>query len=147
VCIVELTFYFPSDPAIPFQDERNRGIEAVSALLELLERRGARVRRIDPLKLSAEQRFEEYTKATIPAIYKKYEVKRVFGTNRHSACWFGAQVPALVVKPTQDAVGDTYPRREAGNRIVTIHEFLSAAVASADEEHIRHRNAPTQAQG
>ncbi len=143
---MELTFYFPSNPAIPFDDDRNRGLDAVPALLERLERRSARVRRIDSLKLSAEQRFEEYTRATIPAIYKKYEVKRVFGTNRHSACWFGVQVPALIVKPTPDAVGDTYPRREAGNRIVTIHEFLSAAVASADDEHTRHRGTPTEAE-
>jgi len=65
--------------------------------------------------LNAEQIFEEYAKATIPAIYKKYEVKRMFGTNRHSACWFGRQVPALVVKQAADSVGDTYPHRESGN--------------------------------
>lgn len=138
---MELTFYLPSDPAIPFQDERNRGMDAVPALLERLERRGAHVRRIDPLTLTAERRFEEYTKATIPAVYKKYEVKRVFGTNRHSACWFGLQVPALVVKPTPDAVGDTYPHRESGNRIVTIHEFLTATVAVPDETDRQRRNA------
>jgi len=143
---MELTFYFPSDSAIPFDDDRNRGLDAVPALLDRLERRGVRVRRVDPLKLSAERRFEEYSKATIPAIYKKYEVKRVFGTNRHSACWFGLQVPALVVKPTADAVGDTYPHRESGNRIVTIHEFLSVAVATADDAHNPVRNASTEAE-
>lgn len=141
VCAMELTFYFPSDSAIPFQDERNRGIDAVPALLERLERRGGRVHRIDPLKLSAERRFEEYTKATIPAIYKKYEVKRVFGTNRHSACWFGLQVPALVVKESSDSVGDTYPHRESRNTIVTIYQFLSAAVASADNVDNQRCNA------
>ncbi len=131
---MELTFYFPSDPAMLFQDDRNRGIDAVPHLLEELERRGARVRRIDPLKLSAEQRIEEYTKATIPAIYKKYEVRTIFGTNRRSACLFGLQVPALVVRPTPGAVGDTYPHRERPDTIVTIRDFLSNALANPASE-------------
>ena len=90
------------------------------------------MRRVDPLELSAERRFEEYSKATIPAVYKKYEVKRIFGTNRHSACWFGLQVPALVVKETPDSVGDTYPHRKSGNTVVTIHEFLTTALAALE---------------
>src|SRR5215471_8909548 len=115
---MELTFYFPSDPTLLIQDERNRGIEAVPGLLEQLERFGARVHRVDLRLLSAEQRFQEYTKVTIPAIHKKYEVKRMFGTNRRSACWFGMQVPELVVKETADAVGDTYPHRKSQNTVV-----------------------------
>jgi hypothetical protein len=54
--------------------------------------------------LSAEQRFHEYTKGTIPAVHKKYEMKRIFGTARHSACWFGIQVHAMAIKETVDAV-------------------------------------------
>jgi hypothetical protein len=131
---MKLTFYCPSDPALPFQDERNRGIDAVPSLLERLERKGARIRRIDPGTLSAERRFEEYARATIPAIYKKYEVKRIFGTNRHSACWFGLQVPALIVKQNPDDVGDTYPHRKSGNTIVTIHQFLTAALDDRDSQ-------------
>jgi len=124
-------FYCSSDLAVPFHDERNRGIEAVPSLLEELSRRGARVRRIDPCSLTAERRFAEYSKATIPAVHKKYEVKRIFGTNRHSACWFGVQVPALIVKRhAEDLVGDTYPHREAPNFVITIHDFLTNALAN-----------------
>lgn len=127
---MELIFYGPSDPALPFADERNRGIDAVPLLLEELKRCGAQVRQIDPSALSAEQRFAEYSRATIPAVYKKYEVKRIFGTNRHSACWFGIQVPALIVKRSaEDIVGDTYPHREQPNSVVTIHDFLMDALA------------------
>ncbi|MBV8360286.1 MAG: hypothetical protein JO189_20475 [Deltaproteobacteria bacterium] len=86
---MELTFYFPSDPILLIQDDRNRGIEAVPDLLEQIERFAVRVHRIDLRTSSAEQRFQEYAKATIPAVHKKYEVKRMFGTNRRSACWFG----------------------------------------------------------
>jgi hypothetical protein len=90
---MELTLLYPSDPAIIFQDDRNKGIEAVPGLLQELERRGAIVNKIDSSTLSNDQRIHEYSKAIIPAVYKKYEVKRIFGTNRHSACWFGVQVP------------------------------------------------------
>ena len=133
---MELTFYFPSDATVLFQDERNRGIEAVPSLLEQLERFGARVRRIDLSLLTTEQRFHEYAKATIPAVHKKYEVKRIFGTIRRSACWFGQQVPALVVKETVDTVGDTYPHRGSGNTVVTIHQFLTAAVAALEQDRL-----------
>jgi hypothetical protein len=126
---MELTLFYPSDLAIVFQDDRNKGIEAVPALLEELELRGATVNKIDPSTLSNDQRINEYSRAIIPAVYKKYEVKRVFGTNRHSACWFGLQVPALIVKRTSDDVGDTYPHREPPNSVVTIHDFLTSALA------------------
>jgi hypothetical protein len=49
---MELTLYFPSDPTILFQDERNRGIEAVPRLLEQIERFGAKVRQVDLRPLS-----------------------------------------------------------------------------------------------
>jgi hypothetical protein len=136
---MELTFYFPSDPTVIFQDERNQGIEAVSDLLTQIECFGTRVLRVDLSSLSGEQRFHEYVKATIPAIHKKYEVKRIFGTARHSACWFGIQVPALVVKEAVDAVGDTYPHRKSRNTVVTIHQFLSGAVAALKQDHLTIR--------
>jgi len=44
--------------------------------------------------------------------------------------WFGRQVPALVVKQAADSVGDTYPHRESGNLVVTIHQFLTGALAA-----------------
>jgi hypothetical protein len=127
---MELTLFCPSDQTIIFQDDRNQGFEYVSALLEEFQRSGANVTRIDPTTLTQDQRINEYSKAIIPAVYKKYEVKRIFGTNRHSACWFGVQVPALIVKRNaDDIVGDTYPHREQSNSVVTIHDFLTGALA------------------
>jgi hypothetical protein len=70
----------PSDPTVLFQDERNQGIEAIPDLLTQIERFGAGVLQADLCSLSAEHRFHEYVNATIPAIHKKYEVKRIFGT-------------------------------------------------------------------
>ena len=50
----------------------------------------------------------------------------MFGSNRISACWFGAEVPALVVIDG-GAAGDTYPHRKEG-RITTIRSFLAGLV-------------------
>jgi len=124
---MDVIFYRPSDLTIPFRDERNNRFEQVPALLERLRGKGANVQTIDPDTLTAQELYSAYTRATIPAIYWKYEVKRVFGTNRHSACWFGRHVPALTVKRNADDVGDTYPHMK-GRTIVTIHEFLTKAL-------------------
>jgi len=72
---MELTFYCASDPAVRFKDARNRGIEVVRSLLEEFERRGVKVRRIEPRTLSSEQLLDAYAQAMIPAICKKYAVK------------------------------------------------------------------------
>jgi hypothetical protein len=127
---MELTYLSPRETALVFRDDRNRNIEDVDVLLDQLEKRGASIIRIDPSALSPEERLRSYSRAIIPAVYKKYEVKRVFGTNRHSACWFGVQVPALIVKRNaQDIVGDTFPHRVPPNSIITIHDFLTSAFA------------------
>jgi hypothetical protein len=128
--LMELTFYCASDPAVRFKDARNRGIEVVRSLLEELERRGVKVRRIETRMLSSEQLLDAYAQATIPAICKKYQVKKIFGTNQRSACWFGCEVPALLVKQTLDDIGDTYPHSTAENVVVTIHEFVTGALAA-----------------
>jgi hypothetical protein len=127
---MELTFYCASDPTVRFNDVQNRGIEVVRGLLEKLERRGVKVRTIDPRTLSSEQLLDAYAQATIPAICKKYDVKTMFGTQQHSACWFGCQVPALLLKQTSDDIGDTYPHRTAENVVVTICEFVTGALAA-----------------
>src|SRR5271167_791514 len=128
---MELIFFYPSNPLIIFRDHsQNRGIDAVPALLIEFERRGISVRRIDPSAMTEQERFAEYSRACWPAVTKRYEVKKMFGTNRQSAVFFGLQVPALIVKQSGDSVTDTYPHRERPNTIVTIHDFLVNALAS-----------------
>ncbi len=128
---MELTFFCPADSAIIFNDQaQNRGIEAVPALLHELERRGITVRRVDLSTTPEHERFTEYSKACWPAVSKRYEVKRMFGTNRQSALFFGLQVPALLVKESGEMVSDTYPHRERPNTIVTIYDFLTKALAN-----------------
>jgi hypothetical protein len=128
---MELIFFYPSNPAIILREHpQNRGIDAVLDVLEELERRGVTVRRIDAASMTDQERFHEYSRACTPAVCKRYEVKRMFGTNRQSAIFFGLQVPALIVKQPGDPYGDTYPHRERPNTIVTIYDFLSNALAN-----------------
>lgn len=137
--VMELTFYCTSDPTVRFQDARNKGIEVVRSLLEELERRGVKVRTIDPRTLSSEQLLDAYAQARVPAICKKYDVKKVFGTSQHSTCWFGCQVPALLVKQTPDDIGDTYPHSTGENVVVTIYEFVTGVLAALRAEGPRQR--------
>jgi hypothetical protein len=125
---MKLSYFSSSDEARkPFVGERNEGIEAVPELLKRLQARGAEVEFIDTAHLNEKARIESYTRVALPAVYRHYEVKRMLGSNRHSGCFFGAEVPALLVRD-DDTVGDTYPHRK-GDRIFTIHSFLANLLA------------------
>jgi hypothetical protein len=125
---MKVTFFTASNPTRkPFVHELNKGIEAVPALLRRLRVTGCEVELIDISNLNRVERFNLYSRLTWPAINKRYEVRRMFGTGRNSACWFGFEVPALYVTG-MDPVGDTYPHRK-GNRVTTIHSFLTQLLA------------------
>lgn len=125
---MKLSYFWSSDDARkPFPGERNEGIEAVPALLEQVKARGADVEFVDSAQFTEKERIEAYSRVALPAVYRHYEVKRMLGTNRRSGCFFGAEVPALLVMDT-DSPGDTYPHRE-GDRIVTIHSYLTDLLA------------------
>jgi hypothetical protein len=126
---MKLVYFSSSDlDRKPFSGERNEGIEAVPGLLKQLEAMCVDVEFVDVSNLTDSERFKAYMRVIWPAVHKHYEIKKMFGTNRHSACWFGAEVPALLVIDA-DPVGDTYPHRK-GNRITTIHDFLNGLLAT-----------------
>ena len=126
---MKIRYFWSSDATRkPFSDERNQGIEAVPGLLTELKAKDYDVEFVDISNLTESNRIESYARVTAPAVYSHYEVKKMLGTNRHSACWFGAEVPALLVTDA-DSVGDTYPHRK-GNRITTIYGFLTGLLAA-----------------
>ncbi len=126
---MKLTYFWSSDRTRqPFSGERNDGIEAVPSLLTEVRARGNDVEFVDTVNLTEKDRIESYSRVILPAVYRDYEVKRMLGTNRRSACFFGAEVPALLVTGA-DLAGDTYPHRK-GNRITTIHAFLTRFLAA-----------------
>jgi hypothetical protein len=121
---MKLQYFWSSDEARkPFPGERNAGIEAVPDLLKQMKARGADVEFVDTAHFTEKARIEAYSRVALPAVYRHYEIKRMLGTNRRSGCFFGAEVPALLVMET-DSPGDTFPHRK-GDHIVTIRSYLT----------------------
>jgi hypothetical protein len=102
----------------------NKGIEAV-----LAEAQKFGLELVETSKMPAEELRNEYGRAIIPSVWKKYRIRQIFGSRRHSGFMFGRNVPALLIE--NDAQGtfpeDVYPHEKDG-RIVTIYEFLTRPV-------------------
>jgi len=129
VLSMELTLYYSSTTK-PFDDQRNDGFGDVFGLLKQLEKQGISCEVIDTSYLTAEQMGEAYIHSVVgPTQLKKYRVRQVFGSARHSGWLFGKQVPALVVFSSESKVPeDVYPHDELGH-IVTIKECLESLLA------------------
>ncbi|NVM22827.1 MAG: hypothetical protein HWN68_13730 [Desulfobacterales bacterium] len=121
---MELKLYY-STVILPFDDARNEGYDNVAALLEQIENKGVECHRIDTSQLTEEQITEAYIHSVIgPTQLKKYRVRQVFGSARHSGWLFGRQVPALVVYTTSSQMPEDVSPHAIGGRIVTINEYL-----------------------
>ena len=126
---MEIRLYY-STTIEPFDDPRNDGFGDVFGLLKELEARGIKWEATDTSQLTAEQIGEAYIHSVVgPTQLKKYRVRQIFGSARHSGWLFGKQVPALVVySPGSRVPEDVYPHEELGH-IVTIKEYLKTLAA------------------
>jgi len=107
----------------------NEGIEQVMDLLEEARQRGVEVEMVDARRLSQEDLTGAYGHAVIPSVWKRVGIRRVFGTRRNSAAFFGKGVPALLVyEGGEEYPSDVYPHRE-GSHVITIREFLKSLLA------------------
>jgi hypothetical protein len=122
---MKLVYYFSSKRQ-PIAIDRNEGVDDAPKLLKRLDAKGHRVEMKDTAGMTEQQRNKAYISSIVPAVYRHYELRKMFGSNRISGCFFGAEVPALLVTDG-DSVGDTYPHRK-GDRIFTIHSFLRELV-------------------
>lgn len=74
--------------------------------------------------IADDKRFELYQKAWTPSIFKKYKIRKVFGTHRNPGCQFG-EVPALLVYENDNNYSsDVFPHDKHG-KLETIEEFLN----------------------
>ncbi|MFQ5898371.1 MAG: hypothetical protein ACE5JN_09005 [Candidatus Methylomirabilia bacterium] len=111
---------------LPLTLPANEGFDLseIKAILQRLEDLGLSWEIIDTTTRSEEELSNLYAHATLPTANKKYHVRQVFGSKRHSAYLFGKGVPALMVyEQGKQYPSDLYPHR-AGSRIVTIRIFL-----------------------
>ena len=113
--------------------EFNKGIDRVPALLDEIRRRGESVQIRNAAEMSKEELLSAYFKdAAVAAVYGKYRVRTVFGSNRQPGTAFGQGVPALSVRGSSpDTAPNIYPHNMSG-RCVTICEFLSQVLAGHD---------------
>jgi hypothetical protein len=111
---------------LPLDLQANNGFDLteIKAALERLEELGISSEIVDISTMSEEKLSNLYSEAVLPAVFKKYHVRQVFGSKRNSGFLFGRGVPALVVyEPGNKYPSDVYPHRN-GDRLVTIRSFL-----------------------
>jgi|ERR1700730_270025 len=99
----------------------NADIDAALDRIEDLRREG----KVQVVELRDDEVQAVYLRATTPSVMKKYPIRQVFGSRKHSASQFARGVPALVVQSASGTMAeDVFPHKES-ERIVTIHEALS----------------------
>ncbi len=107
-------------------------LQNVMKLLDHLKAKGVACDLRDTDKMSEQEISEKYIESIIPSVLKKYRIRQVFGSRRHSGWLFGRQVPALVVYDEKTGYPiDVYPHEQGTSRvqIETFLEFLSKPVS------------------
>ena len=109
----------------PLDVPSNRGFNEVMNLINLLKEKGISTESIDTDSLSEEALLKAYTDAVVPSVFKKFGIRRVFGSRRRSGQLFGKGVPALLVyEEDQQSPTDVYPHDKGQGNVRTIREFL-----------------------
>lgn len=133
---MHLKLYY-STAVKPFDSPANEGFDEVWEVLEKMESKGVTCERIDTSRLTDEEIFEAYMRSVIgPTQLKKYKVRQVFGSARHSGWLFGKEVPALVVYSSSTQIPEDVFPHAAGGHIVTIRQYLEKLIG---EYHTANR--------
>lgn len=123
----------PGTPHLDSRENEGFDLSKIEALLKQLEKRGVAWEAVDTTAMSVDKLSDLYIESTVPTAYRKYHVRQVFGSKRHSGFLFGKGVPALLVyEPGGRYPSDVYPHR-AGDRIVTIRAFLEDLLKRIEE--------------
>lgn len=118
-------FYDPNLSVIFDTHPQNKGVRDVLEHIDNFRKEGVPIEKRNTAKMSATDLEHAYIRAILPSVYRKYRVRRIFGSNRQAGLFFGRGVPALLISDTTHKTpGDVYPHEKAG-RIVTIHDFLT----------------------
>ena len=132
---MEIKYYYSSliEP-LNDNDDRNGGIKDVPELLTQIENKGVKCQRIDTSQLTDEQIYDAYVESVVgPTQLKKYKVRQVFGSARHSGWLFGRRVPALAVYTISSKVPEDVFPHAVGGHIVTIREYLKKLAHGHEE--------------
>ncbi len=131
--MMRMKLYYRAGNKLDARVSKDFQVEEIRAMLEQLTTRGVRFEIVETSTLPDEALMEAYLEAVKSAVWRKYRVRQVFGSQRHPGRLFGKEVPALVVYERENhAPSDVYPHEEGG-RIVTIREFLESMVHNRTE--------------
>ncbi len=113
---IKATFYIN-----PTETNSRSDIKKILQLLENLKKsKKLDLEIVDTSKMNDSERVNAYIHVIGPSIFNKYQVRRVFGTNRQSGIWFGKEQPALYL---EGDVWEILPHRKNGID-VSIESFL-----------------------
>ncbi len=99
-------------------------VDTVFALLNKLKKIGKEIKIVDVSNMPNDKKFELYSKAWTPSVFKKYKIRKVFGTHRNPGCLFG-EIPALFVyEKGENYPSDVFPHDRHG-KIETIEDYLN----------------------
>jgi len=110
-----------------YYDKQKSDVEEVSKLTEKLlnlKKKNLQLKIIDISNIPKDEVFKIYANAWRPSIYKKYKIRRVFGSHRQPGILFGKKPALLVYEAEPEYPTDIYPH-DAHGRIVTIEEFIN----------------------
>ncbi|MGH7813341.1 MAG: hypothetical protein ACREQI_04985 [Candidatus Binataceae bacterium] len=111
--------------------EANAGIDDAMRIAEEPRHDGIDVRIIDTSTMADKELQAIYGRAIAPSVYKRYRIRKIFGTNRYAGCSFGRGVPALLAQESERSiVEDVFPHEEPG-KLVTIRDALMKAMQPA----------------
>ena len=103
----------------------NKDFKDVENLLKFLNSKDITIEIINIDSLSEADVLKAYSDAVIPSVFKKFGIRRIFGSRRRSGWLFGRGVPALLVyQESYEHPTDVYPHDEGQGSIRTVKEFL-----------------------
>jgi hypothetical protein len=93
--------------------------------LQSLRKKNVQLKIIDISNMPEDEVYKIYTNACIPSVYKKYKIRRVFGSHRRSGIFFGIKPALLVYEGESLYPTDVYPHDIHG-KVITIEDFLKS---------------------
>ena len=100
----------------------------IHALLARLKKeRGVDYQIVDAAQCSSVELNQAYEAAVKAAVWNRYPIRKVFGTNKSSASFFGRGVPAMLVYEGERTI-QVYPHEGAEGKPVTIRDHLEKLV-------------------
>lgn len=112
--------------------DANSGFDPLKiwTLLERLQNeQGVPFQIIDASRLTKDELNEAYMHAIVASVWNRFRIRKVFGTNKSSGCFFGKGVPALIVWNADRPV-DVYPH-ESGDYTITVRDYLESVLGGS----------------